>query len=114
MNPSDIEERFSTFGESTVDAIQRYNRNPDPSLVETIVEGIVQRYLPAEMRSRAPEAMKSLNGFGIESVTLMEIFLDIQDALGLQISDRELRTLTNFADATRLLMQKVAEVAGKS
>jgi acyl carrier protein len=108
MNETEIEERFFNFSPSTLDAIRVYHRSRDPQLVSAIVQGIVEKYLPPELRSRAPEAMNSLNGFGIESVTLMEIILDIQDALDLMISDAELRSLHSFDDAKKMLSDKVA------
>jgi acyl carrier protein len=108
MNESEIEERFLNFSPQTLEVIREYRRSRDPQLVSTIVKGIVEKYLPPEMRDRAPEAMTSLNAFGIESVTLMEIILDIQDALDLVITDAELRSLNNFDQATKLLSEKVA------
>jgi acyl carrier protein len=108
MNETEIEERFFNFSPQTIDAIRFYRRSPDPQLVSPIVQGIVEKYLPPELRSRAPEAMHSLNSFGIESVTLMEIILDIQDALDLAITDAELRGLRGFDDATKMLSDKVA------
>ena len=112
MDP--IEERFLHFSPQTLDAIRAYRANHDPQLVRKIVEGIVEKYLPPEIRDRAPEAVKALNTFGIESVTLMEIILDIQDALGIVITDAELRSLRNFDDATKLLREKVAALSAES
>ena len=115
MNEFEIEERFLNFSPQTLEVIREYRRSRDPQLVSTIVKGIVEKYLPPEARDRAPEAVTSLNAFGIESVTLMEIILDIQDALGLVITDTELRSLTNFEQATKLLSDKVAALrAGAS
>ena len=102
-----IDERFLNFSPPTLEAIRAYRQSRDPKLVGTIVQGIVEKYLPPEIRDRAPEAMKALNAFGIESVTLMEIILDIQDALEIVITDAELRSLRNFDDATKLLREKV-------
>ena len=115
MNESEIEERFLNFSPQTLEVIRKYRRSRDPQLVAIIVQGVVEKYLPPELRDRAPEAMTSLNAFGIESVTLMEIILDIQDALDLVITDAELRGLTNFDQATKLLSDKVAALrAGPS
>ena len=113
MNESEIEERFLNFNPTTVEAICAYRRRPDPKLVSSIVHGIIEKYLPPEMRDRTPDAMKSLNAFGIESVTLMEIILDIQDALDLVITDAELRTLHSFDEATKLLSDKVAALGAR-
>jgi acyl carrier protein len=106
-----IDERFLSFSPETLAAIRAYRQNHDSKLVQTIVQGIVEKYLPPEIRDRAPEAMKALNAFGIESVTLMEIILDIQDALEIVITDAELRSLRNFDDATKLLREKVAALS---
>jgi acyl carrier protein len=115
MNAIEIDERFLNFSPQTLEAMREYHRSRDPQLVSTIVNGIVEKYLPPAMRDRAPEVMTSLNAFGIESVTLMEIILDIQDALGLVITDAELRSLSNFDQATKLLCDKVAALrAGTS
>jgi acyl carrier protein len=107
MNEAEIQERFLNFSPPTIDAIRAYQQSHDPLLVSSIVHGIVEKYLPPEMRQQMPEDVKSLNAFGIESVTLMEIILDIQDALGLVITDAELRSLKSFDEATRLLSDKV-------
>jgi acyl carrier protein len=111
MSQSDLDERFLNLNPQALDAIRQYRESHKPELVQTIVNGIVEKYLPPEMRERAADAMKSPNEFGIESVTLMEIILDIQDALGLEITDNELRGLKNFDDATNLLRQKVAALS---
>ncbi len=108
INDSEIKERFASFGPATVEAIRGFHSSHDPKFVSPIVHGIIEKYLPPGRQAMGIEEMKSLNSFGIESVTLMEIILDIQDAFDLVISDAELRGLKNFDDATRLLSDKVA------
>jgi acyl carrier protein len=108
MKESEIDERFLNFNPETVAAIRIYRQTRDPKLVHEIVHGIIEKYLPPELRNQTSGAVTSLNAFGIESVTLMEIILDIQDALDLVITDEELRNLRGFDDATKLLSDKVA------
>jgi 3-hydroxyacyl-[acyl-carrier-protein] dehydratase len=107
MNEIEIKERFFNFDPATITAICDYQKQPNPDLVPVIVNGIIAKYLPPELRERAPEAMQSFNVFGIESVTLMEIILDIQDALNLVITDAELRSLHSFEEASKLLTDKM-------
>ena len=111
MKESEIDERFLNFNPETVEAIRAYRRARDPKLVHTIVHGIIEKYMPPDQRSRTPDNMTSLNAFGIESVTLMEIMLDIQDALDLVITDEELRGLRGFDEATKMLSEKVAALS---
>ena len=49
-----------------------------------------------------------MNAFGLESLTLIEVVLDLQDALGITLSDDELRGLRSLDEARALLLQKVA------
>jgi 3-hydroxyacyl-[acyl-carrier-protein] dehydratase len=113
MKETEIDERFLNCNPETVEAIRAYRRSRDPKLVHPIVHGIIEKYLPPEQRKQTPDAMTSLNAFGIESVTLMEIILDIQDALDLVITDEELRNLRGFDDATKLLSAKVAALSAQ-
>lgn len=114
MKESEIDERFLNFDAEAVAAIRAYRQSRNPELVHLIVHGIIAKYLPPEQRNRAPDTMTSLNAFGIESVTLMEIILDIQDALDLVITDEELRSLRGFDDATKMLSEKVAALSANS
>ena len=113
MTETEINERFCNFSPETLDAIRNYQRTRDPQFVHTIVHGVIEKYLPQELREHAPDSVQSFNAFGIESVTLMEIMLDIQDALGLYISDAELRNLHSFEEATKLLIEKVNALRGQ-
>lgn len=103
-----IEQRFLNFQPETLAAIREYQSSKDPSLVRRIVEGIVDKYLPEHLRGTRQNSASSLNAFGLESITLMEVILDIQDALGITISDDELRQLQSFDQTIALLSEKVA------
>jgi acyl carrier protein len=108
MNESEINERFLNFSPATLDAIRRYHARKDPALVSPIVHGIVEKYLPEHLRSQAIDPAKSLNAFGLESLTLVEVFLDMQDALAISVAEDELRGLKNFNEAIELMSKKVA------
>ena len=108
MTESEITQRFLSFPPATMDAIRRYQVSKDPELVSSIVHGIVQKYLPEHLRDQRVDPTKSLNAFGLESLTLVEVFLDIQDALTINVTEDELRGLRNFDEAIEFLSKKVA------
>lgn len=108
MKESEIAERFLNFPPATMEAIRRYHAGQDPALVSPIVHGIVEKYLPESLRGQSIDPAKSLNAFGLESLTLVEVFLDIQDALAINVSEDELRGLRNFDEAIALMSNKVA------
>jgi 3-hydroxyacyl-[acyl-carrier-protein] dehydratase len=111
MNNPQIDDRFAGFPPDLIALIQRYQQTHDPALVPQIVHGVVDRYLPPGARAQIDSGSKSLSAFGLESLTLMEVILDIQDALGLTLSDEELRALANLDEATAILEKKVAALS---
>src|ERR1700754_3600197 len=103
MNESEIEDRFLNVSPETLKTIREYRNTHSPELIPKIVHGIVQKYLPLDAQNRAVEGVKSLNAFGLESITLMEVVLDIQDALEITLTDDELRQLRSFDETVVLL-----------
>ena len=93
-----------------MEAILKYRETGDAGLVETITRGIIQRYLKPE----GVEALKNateetpLASLGVESLTMLEIVLDIQDSLLIEIKDSEMGGLRTLGDVNRFLKEKVA------
>lgn len=112
MNEKEIVNRFLNFSPATLAAIRDYQDEPSAKLIPQIVHGIVEKYLP-EGTPPTGQGMQVFNAFGIESITLMEVILDIQDALGIRLSDAEMRGMSNFDQAVALLSRKVSELSGE-
>lgn len=109
MNAAEVDQRFFNFTPATLAAIRDFQSTRDPALVEPILHGIVGKYLPETIPTLAGVSPpETLNAFGFESLTLVEVFLDLQDAFGVRFSDAELRDMHGLTDARTLLMQKVA------
>jgi len=51
-----------------------------------------------------------LASLGIDSLTMMEIVLDVQDALDLVIEDADLRRMQTIGDVIGFLQQRFAQV----
>jgi hypothetical protein len=114
MNEIEIDDRFINVSPATLAAIRDYQREPNAKLVPQIVHGIVEKYLPEGVHPPAGQGMKAFNAFGIESITLMEVILDIQDALRIRLSDAELQGMSNFEQAIALLSRKVSALSGET
>jgi acyl carrier protein len=107
MNDDD-EYRFATYDPDTCRNIAQFQERPDPALVPPILRGIVQYYLPKETALTADSILdQPLTSMGLDSLTLMEITLDLQDAFGIELSDEELKNLQSFSEISSLLDQKV-------
>ena len=46
----------------------------------------------------------------MDSLMMLEVVLDVQDALDVTVEDAELRRVTTFNDVSELLMQRFTEI----
>src|SRR6266550_3844088 len=107
-----VRRSFKRCREGTVDAIIDFQRTGDPESVPTIVRGIVWRYVHKDVQSSVDQATAEtpLASLGIDSLTMMEIVLDVQDALDLVIEDSDLRHMRTIGDVIGFLQQRYAQV----
>jgi acyl carrier protein len=107
--------RFASYDAELRRQIIAFHAKPDQALVIPILKRIVQHYLPKHSTITADLVMEdSLAAAGLDSLTLMEITLDVQDAFGTTFTDDELRHLKSFSEITSLLDAKVKGLASSS
>jgi 3-hydroxyacyl-[acyl-carrier-protein] dehydratase len=111
-----IRHNFRRCREGTADAIIDLRRTGDIELVPTIVRGIVWRYVREETQPAVEQATPEtpLGSLGIDSLTMMEIVLDVQDALNLTIEDADLKQMKTIGDVIGFLQQRFAQVRSGS
>src|SRR5438477_10821808 len=107
-----VRRSFKRCREGTVDAIIDLQRTCDPESVPTIVRGIVWRYVHKDVQSIVDQttAETPLASLGIDSLTMMEIVLDVQDALNVTIEDADLKKMKTIGDLIGFLQKHYAEV----
>src|SRR4051795_11435342 len=90
-----IRHSFRRCREGTPEAIINLRASGDAALIAVIVRGIVWRYVREEARPNVDQATADtpLGSLGIDSLTMMEIVLDVQDALDLVIEDSDLKQM---------------------
>jgi acyl carrier protein len=103
-----IRKTFKRSSEEVVQAILSYRQSGELSVVPMIGRGIISRYLRAEARESALNAPPEteLSSFGVDSLTMLEIVLDLQEAFDITIEDSELKQLRTIQDVNDLLMAK--------
>ncbi|CAF0689787.1 phosphopantetheine-binding protein [Candidatus Methylacidithermus pantelleriae] len=95
----------------TVEAVLRFRQMGDLSGVPIAIRGILQRYLPPENKvdlSRADRNLRLVEDLGIDSLTMLEVVLTIEESLGIRVEDAELRNLRTLGDVDRFLEQKLS------
>ncbi len=114
LTPEEIEslrKNFKRCQESTIEAIIDLRQRHDPALIPAIVRGIVWRYVQPEARPVVEEATPEtpLAELGIDSLMMLEVVLDVQDALDLVIEDSDLRQMQTIGDVVGFLQKRYAE-----
>ena len=107
-----IRRSFKRCREGTVDAVIDLQRTGDPAFIPAIVRGIVWRYVQKDIQPLVDHAAAEtpLASLGIDSLTMMEIVLDVQDALDLVIEDADLRRMQTIGDVLEFLQERFAQV----
>ena len=103
----EVRRSFKRCREGTVDAILDLRRTGDTGFIPTIVRGIVWRYVQEEARHVVDQATPEtpLASLGIDSLMMLEVVLDVQDALDVVIEDSDLRQMTTIGDVIEFLVQ---------
>lgn len=110
----EVRRSFKRCREGTVEAILDLRRTGDPSFIPTIVRGIVWRYVQEEARHVVDQATPEtpLASLGIDSLMMLEVVLDVQDALDVVIEDSDLRQMETIGDVIDFLVQHHAKTHG--
>ena len=107
----DLRRSFKRCREGTIDAIINLRRTGDPSFIPEIIRGIVWRYVQPDAREvvdrAAPET--PLSSLGIDSLMMLEVVLDVQDALDIVIEDADLKRMQTIGDVIEFLQQRFGE-----
>jgi len=86
----------------TIEATIRFRETGDTVEIQTIIYGIIERYLPPESNvslKNAEETTSLMEDLGIDSLTMLEIVLSIEEALKISIPTDDLRSIRTLGDA---------------
>ncbi len=97
----------------TVEAAVRFRTTGDLSEIPTVVYGIIERHLPAENPrdlSQAGDDTKLIEDLGIDSLTLLEIVLSIEETTGISVENEELREIATLGQVKEFIAYKIKTV----
>ncbi|RRK00063.1 acyl carrier protein [Opitutaceae bacterium TAV3] len=87
---------------ATIEAALAWRNTADASHLPAIVIGIVQRFSDPDLRPKldAPDAdnLRLIDDLGIDSLTMMEIVMLVEEVTRMSISNEELRYLRSIGD----------------
>lgn len=107
---AELRQKFRKCSPEALGAILTFRETLDPGLAPAIVEGIVRRYLPSlDPAALHQDGSTVTEAWGVDSLTLMEILLDLEDVFDIDLSDANLRELRTVGELRTVLQDKIAE-----
>jgi acyl carrier protein len=107
---ADLKEGLRRCSPETIEAAIRYREKGDVDAIPTIVFGILDRYQPATAAVKLSEAndnTRLIEDIGLDSLTLLEIVLSIEEVLKLRIENEELREIRTLGQLNKFLHDKI-------
>ncbi len=96
-----LRELLKRCSPETVEAALRFRRTNDPAGVDVIVLGIIERFLDPEVRPRlrsGGDGLRIFDDLGIDSLTMVEVVMLVEEVLQIKINNEELRDLRTIGD----------------
>lgn len=113
LSPEDEEmmrDSLKRCSPETVEAALAYRKTGDVDRVAIIIIGIIERFLEPDMRARLRKGgdnQRIFEDLGIDSLTLVEIVMLVEETLDMSIDNNELRDLRTIGDVKTFIDCKV-------
>jgi 3-hydroxyacyl-[acyl-carrier-protein] dehydratase len=95
---SALREALKRCSPSAFESAVQFRKTGNPEHVPAVVIGIVERFVEPDLRIKLKDAdddLRLIEDLGIDSLTMMEIVILVEDVLQLSINNDELRNLRN-------------------
>jgi len=105
-----LRESFKRCSPETMDAILRFRNQREISSVIVVVNGVIERYIklaPGETLACKPGTTRLGEDLGIDSLTMLEIVMAIEEALDFRIEDSEARAIRTLGDVRQYVDDRV-------
>ncbi|MGH8018741.1 MAG: phosphopantetheine-binding protein [Opitutaceae bacterium] len=105
-----LRESLKRCSAATVEAAVAYRQRKDPALISTVVLGIFERFLDpaaAQKLKEPDDDLRVMEDLGLDSLTLMEAVILIEEVVQISINNDELRNLRTIGDIRVFIDHKV-------
>lgn len=105
-----LREALKRCSPSTFEAAVQYRRTSNPEHVPAVVIGVIERFVEPDLRTKLKDAdddLRLIEDLGIDSLTMMEIVILVEDVLQMSINNDELRNLRTVGDVKTFIDCKI-------
>ena len=107
---SNLREALKRCSAATYEAAAQFRKTGNTEHLPAIVLGIIERYVEPDLRAKLKDAdddLRVIEDLGIDSLTMMEIVILVEDVLQMSINNDELRHLRTVGDVKTFIGCKV-------
>ncbi len=108
-----LRETLKRCSRETLEAALKFRESNDASLVPVIVLGIIERFLDPDIVDKLREGddnLQFMEDLGLDSLTMIEAVMMVEEALGVSIKNEELIDLRSIGDLKAFIGNKVLGV----
>jgi acyl carrier protein len=105
-----LREALKRCSPSTFEAAVQFRKTGNADHVPAVVIGVIERFVEPDLRAKLKDAdddLRLIEDLGIDSLTMMEIVILVEDVLQLSINNDELRNLRTVGDVKTFIDCKI-------
>jgi 3-hydroxyacyl-[acyl-carrier-protein] dehydratase len=106
-----LRETLKRCSASTFEAACQFRKTGNIEHLPVIIFGVIERYVESNLRPKLKESNDDLRlaeDLGIDSLTMMEIVMQVEDVLQITINNQELRALRTMGEVRQFMEAKIA------
>jgi 3-hydroxyacyl-[acyl-carrier-protein] dehydratase len=111
---STLRESLKRCSPSTFEAAVQFRRTGNAEHVPAVVIGVIERFVEPDLRTKLKDAdddLRLIEDLGIDSLTMMEIVILVEEVLQMSINNDELRNLRTVGDIKTFIDCKIRGLA---
>jgi 3-hydroxyacyl-[acyl-carrier-protein] dehydratase len=108
-----LRESLKRCSPSTFEAAVQYRKTGNPEHIPAVVIGVIERFVEPDLRTKLKDAdddLRLIEDLGVDSLTMMEIVILVEDVLQLSINNDELRNLRTVGDVKTFIDCKIRDL----
>src|SRR4051812_22576718 len=108
-----LREALKRCSPSTFEAAVQFRKTGNAEHVPAVVIGVIERFVEPDLRVKLKDAdddLRLIEDLGIDSLTMMEIVILVEDVLQLSINNDELRNLRTVGDVKTFIDCKIRDL----
>jgi acyl carrier protein len=105
-----LRESLKRCSPSTFEAAVQFSKTGNPEHLPAVVIGIIERFVEPDLRTKLKDAdddLRLIEDLGIDSLTMMEIVILVEEVLQMTINNDDLRNLRTVGDVKTFIDCKV-------